>query len=72
MNFAEGLRVALESLVTNPLRSFLTLLGIVMGVTAIIAVVAVINGLNLYVQEKIIKLGPASFAPGLGSAAPSA
>src|SRR5688500_4865222 len=61
MSFIEGLRVALESLVTNPLRSLLTLLGIVMGVTAIIAVVAIINGLNLYVEERIIKLGPSSF-----------
>ncbi len=61
MSFTEGLRVALESLVTNPLRSFLTLLGIVIGVSAIIAVVAVINGLNLYVEEKIIRLGPSSF-----------
>ncbi|HVR75818.1 MAG TPA: ABC transporter permease [Planctomycetota bacterium] len=61
MSFTEALRVALESLITNPLRSLLTLLGIVMGVTAIIAVVAIINGLNIYVQERIIKLGPSSF-----------
>jgi putative ABC transport system permease protein len=61
MSFLEGLRVAVESLIANPLRSFLTLLGIVIGVCAIIAVVAVINGLNIYVEERIIKLGPASF-----------
>ena len=50
MNFLEGLRIALWSLLVNPLRSFLTLLGIIIGVTAIIAVVAVINGLNLYYE----------------------
>src|SRR5262245_58856827 len=61
MNLAEGLRIALWSLTANPLRSFLTLLGIIMGVTAIIAVVAVINGLNLYVQERMITLGPGCF-----------
>ncbi len=61
MSFLEGLKLALESLVANPLRSFLTLLGIVMGVAAIIAVVAVIHGLNIYVEERIIKLGPSSF-----------
>jgi putative ABC transport system permease protein len=61
MSVAEGLRIALWSLLANPLRSFLTVLGIIIGVTAIIAVVAVINGLNLYVQEKLITLGPASF-----------
>ena len=61
MGLGEGVRLALESLVANPLRSFLTLLGIVMGVSAIIAVVAVIHGLNLYVEERIIRLGPSSF-----------
>jgi putative ABC transport system permease protein len=61
VNLAEGLRVSLESLVANPLRSFLTLLGIVIGVAAIIAVVSVINGLNLYVEERMIRLGPTSF-----------
>jgi putative ABC transport system permease protein len=61
MNFSEGFRIALWSLAANPLRSFLTLLGIIIGVTAIISVVAVINGLNSYVEEKIITLGPSSF-----------
>ena len=61
MDFLEGLRTALLSLVANPLRSLLTLLGVIIGVTAIIAVVAVINGLDLYVGEKIITLGPSSF-----------
>jgi putative ABC transport system permease protein len=61
VNFTEGLRIAVDSIIANPLRSFLTLLGIVMGVTAIIAVVAIINGLNLYVEDRIIRLGPSSF-----------
>ncbi len=61
MDLLEGFRIALWSLVANPLRSFLTLLGVIIGVAAIISVVAVINGLNLYVQEKIIFLGPGTF-----------
>jgi len=61
LNLTEGFRIAIASIIANPLRSFLTLLGIIIGVTAIIAVVAVINGLNLYVGEKIITLGPSSF-----------
>jgi putative ABC transport system permease protein len=61
VNFTEGLRIALDSMIANPLRTFLTLLGVVMGVTAIIAVVAIINGLNIYVEERIIRLGPSSF-----------
>ncbi len=64
MNFLEGLRIALWSLWANPLRSFLTLLGIIIGVTAIISVVAIINGLNLYVEEKMITLGPGCFEVG--------
>jgi putative ABC transport system permease protein len=61
MNLLEGARIALWSLLANPLRSFLTLLGIIIGVTAIIATISVINGLNLYVQEKLITLGPGTF-----------
>jgi putative ABC transport system permease protein len=61
MDILEGFRIAVWSLVANPLRSFLTLLGVIIGVTAIISVVAVINGLNIYVQEKMITLGPGSF-----------
>jgi putative ABC transport system permease protein len=61
MNLVEGLRVSFESLIAHPLRSFLTLLGIVIGVCAIIAVTAVIHGLNVYVAERIIRLGPGSF-----------
>ena len=58
MNFAEAIFVALSSLRTNLLRSLLTLLGIVIGVMAVIAVVSIIAGLNDYVAERILRLGP--------------
>lgn len=61
MSFAECVRTALGALAANPLRTFLTLLGMVIAVTAIIAVAAVIHGLDLYVAEKIATLGPTSF-----------
>ena len=61
MSPLEGLRIALGSLVANPLRSFLTLLGIIIGIAAIIAVVSVINGLNVYVADRISNLGPGVF-----------
>ncbi|MFO0981149.1 MAG: ABC transporter permease [Planctomycetota bacterium] len=61
MSIGEALKIALMSLVANPLRSFLTLLGIIIGITSIIAVVSIINGLNLYVQEKLSDLGPGVF-----------
>jgi len=40
------------------LRSFLTLLGIIIGVTTLVGVVSVIAGLNSFVQEKVIQLAP--------------
>jgi len=58
MSFLEGIRIALGAIIANPLRSFLTLLGIIIGTTAIIAVIAVINGLNLYVAENLSNFGP--------------
>ncbi len=42
----------------NRLRSFLTLLGIIIGVATLVGVVSVIPGLNGFVQEKVIQLSP--------------
>ena len=57
MNFAEAIRVALQSLWANKLRSILTLLGMVIGVAAVIAVMTFVAGINSYVAEKIFNLG---------------
>jgi len=57
MNTVEAIRLALQSLWANKLRSVLTLLGIVIGVAAVIAVVTFVNGINGYVAEKIFNLG---------------
>ena len=57
MNFVEALRVSLQSLWANKLRSVLTLLGIVIGIAAVIAVVTLVNGINGYVAEKVFNLG---------------
>ena len=57
MNISEAIRIALLSLWANKLRSFLTLLGIVIGVAAVIAVVTFESGINGYVAEKIFNLG---------------
>ena len=58
MNFIEGVRIALGAIRANLLRSFLTLLGIIIGTSAIISVIAIINGLNLYVAENLSNFGP--------------
>lgn len=57
MTFTEAVRIALQSLWANKLRSILTLLGVVIGVAAVIAVVTFVNGINGYVAEKIFNLG---------------
>src|ERR1700751_1239271 len=57
MNFLEAIRIVLQSLWANKLRSALTLLGVVIGVAAVIAVVTFVNGINGYVAEKIFNLG---------------
>src|SRR5246127_1060545 len=57
MNYAEAIRVAIQSLWANKLRSVLTLLGVVIGVGAVIAVVTFVSGINDYVAKKIFNLG---------------
>ena len=57
MNIAESIRIALRSLWANKLRSVLTLLGVVIGVGAVIAVVTFVSGINDYVAKKIFNLG---------------
>jgi putative ABC transport system permease protein len=57
MNIAEAIRIALRSLWANKLRSVLTLLGVVIGIAAVIAVVTFVSGINDYVAKKIFNLG---------------
>ena len=51
MNILDPYRIALGNLRTNKLRTFLTLLGIVVGVAAVIAVMTIIEGLNRKVAQ---------------------
>jgi putative ABC transport system permease protein len=53
----ENIRVALETLRARKVRSGLTILGIVIGVTSVIAVASIIDGLNSLVQERVSRLG---------------
>jgi putative ABC transport system permease protein len=67
MNIAEAIRIALASLWANKLRSVLTLLGVVIGVAAVIAVVTFVDGINAYVAEKVFRLGADVFIAGKSS-----
>jgi putative ABC transport system permease protein len=58
MDLGDLIREALDAIRSHALRSFLTLLGIIIGVATIVGVVSVIAGLDQYVQERIIILSP--------------
>ncbi len=57
MNLLEGIRIALNSLRGNKLRTFLTLLGNVVGTMSVIAVVSLIYGTDRYVSEVVLDEG---------------
>jgi putative ABC transport system permease protein len=61
MDLRELVREALRAIRAHALRSVLTLLGIIIGVTTLVGVVSVINGLNAFVREKVITLSPDVF-----------
>jgi putative ABC transport system permease protein len=55
------MRLALATIAAHKLRSFLTLLGIILGVATVIVVVSLIEGFNAYVEDKIANLGSNAF-----------
>jgi putative ABC transport system permease protein len=61
MDLGELFRESLRAIRTHALRSFLTLLGIVIGVATLVGVVSVISGLNLFVRDKLFGLAPDVF-----------
>lgn len=61
MNFTETLKLAFAAIWAHKLRSFLTLLGMIIGVTAFMLVLSVLQGFSGYVDEKIAGIGSNSF-----------
>ncbi len=57
VTFSETFKLALDALRAHKLRSFLTLLGVILAVTTLVFVMSVIAGLNLYVAERVANLG---------------
>ncbi|MBI4502596.1 MAG: ABC transporter permease [Gemmatimonadetes bacterium] len=53
MPFGEGFRLALQAIFAHKLRSFFTLLGVIVSVAFLVATVAVIQGMNAYVRENL-------------------
>jgi putative ABC transport system permease protein len=57
----ETFRIALDTLRAHKLRTLLTLLGVILAVTTLVAVMSVLNGLNVYVADKVANLGANAF-----------
>jgi putative ABC transport system permease protein len=53
----ETIKLSLDALRSHKLRSFLTLLGVILAVTTLVAVMSVIAGLNMYVADRVANLG---------------
>ena len=61
MPFHEAIAIAMASVKANKLRSILTILGVVIGIASVIAVVAITDGLDRYMADKVLALGSKSF-----------
>ena len=57
MNFTQSFKLALKSLRTSKMRAFLTMLGIIIGVGAVIVIISLGNGLTGMVQQQVHTLG---------------
>src|SRR5206468_12062498 len=56
LSLHDALPISLQSIFAHKLRAFLTLIGIIIGVAAVVVVGASVSGLNTYVTEKVAKL----------------
>jgi putative ABC transport system permease protein len=57
IQFRESTAIAFGALRSNKLRSLLTLLGTIIGVTAVIAVISLVQGMNNYVSDRLLSEG---------------
>jgi putative ABC transport system permease protein len=62
MNLSETVKLALSQIWAHKLRSFLTLLGMIIGVTAFMTVLSLIQGFSVFVDEKIAGIGSNSYS----------
>src|SRR5215469_16007047 len=60
-SFLEAATVALDSLRSSKLRSFLTLLGIILSTTTLIAVMGVIHGMDVFIATTASTMGNDGF-----------
>ena len=53
----ENIRLSLRGILSHKMRSFLTMLGIIIGIAAIIAIVSTIQGANEQIKENLVGAG---------------
>src|SRR5438128_5314857 len=54
--YFDAAKIAIQSILAHKLRAFLTLIGIIIGVAAVVVVGASVSGLNTYVTERVAKV----------------
>ena len=54
---AENIRLALRGIITHKMRSFLTMLGVIIGIASIIGIVSVVQGTNARLEKSLIGAG---------------
>jgi len=64
LRLGDNLGLAVDAIRAHKLRASLTILGLTMGVTTLIAVMTLVQGANLYVEQKIANLGTNVFRIG--------
>ena len=57
MNFSQSFKLAVKSLRTSKMRAFLTMLGIIIGVGAVIVIISLGNGLTGMVEQQVERVG---------------
>lgn len=60
-SFWEAAKIAIDSLSKSKLRSFLTLLGVILATSTLIAVMSFVNGMNVYIKTKLSDMGSDGF-----------
>ena len=68
MSVTQSLRMAVKSILSNKVRSLLTMLGIIIGVAAVIVIVGLGNGMQVYMRETFDSLGVNLIGQGGGGA----
>lgn len=61
MSIVESIRIAIGAIWANRLRSVLTLLGVIIGVTSVITIISAIEGLMGSIEDSVSALGPSTF-----------